>query len=66
MNRGLVVAMLAMTLGAATAGTAQTALDGDQSPFRFEFEQTESHRGVAVEGYVYSALPWRVTNVRLP
>ena len=52
-NRGLVVlATLAMTLGTATAGTAQMALDGDRSPFRFEFEQTESPRGVAVEGYV--------------
>ena len=66
MNRRLVVlAMLAMTLGTATTGTAQTASDGDPGSFRFEFEQTESHRGLAVEGYVYSALPWRVTNVRL-
>jgi hypothetical protein len=66
MTRGLVVlAMIAMTIGTATAAGAQTALAGDGSPFRFEFEQSEGPRGLAVEGYVYNALPWRITNVRL-
>jgi hypothetical protein len=66
MNRALVVlATLAMTIGTATVGRAQTAMDSGQSPFQFEFEQTEGHRGVAVEGYVYSGLEWRITNVRL-
>jgi hypothetical protein len=65
MTRGLVVlATIVMTIGTATAA-AQTALAGDESPFRFEFEQSEGPRGLAVEGYVYNALPWRITNVRL-
>ena len=64
---GLVVALatIVMTIGTATAATAQTATTSDQSPFRFQFEQTTSPRGVGVEGYVYNALPWRITNVRV-
>ena len=61
----LVLATIAMTIGAATAARAQTAITSDQSPFRFQFEQTTSPRGVGVEGYVYNALPWRITNVRV-
>jgi hypothetical protein len=57
--------MIAMTIGTATAAGAQTALARDGSPFRFEFDQSEGPRGLAVEGYVYNALPWRITNVRL-
>ena len=58
MKRGLVVfATVATMLG--------TAIAGDESPFRFQFGQSQSHRGLAVEGYVYNALPWRITNVRL-
>ena len=34
-------------------------------PFRFELAQTDSHRGLGVEGYVYNGLPWRISNVRL-
>jgi hypothetical protein len=66
MNRlVLVLATIAMTIGTATAASAQTVITSEQSPFRFQFEQRESPRGLAVEGYVYNALPWRITNVRL-
>ena len=61
MNRLLVVAMMASTIG--TAIPAASA--GDERAFAFQLEQTENHRGVAVEGYVYNALPWRITNVRV-
>jgi hypothetical protein len=56
----LVFAVIATTIGMAMVKTA-TAED----PFRFEFGYTESHRGVAIAGYVYNPLPWRITNVRL-
>ncbi len=66
MNRVLVVvATIAAILGTATAASAQTAIASDESPFRFQFDQSESPRGLAVEGYVYNALPWRITNVRV-
>ena len=66
MNRVLVVlATIATILGTATAASAQTAIASDESPFRFQLEQCQSPRGLAVEGYVYNALPWRITNVRL-
>jgi hypothetical protein len=61
----LVLATIAMTIGTAAAARAQTAITSEQSPFRFQFEQTTSPRGVGVEGYVYNALPWRITNVRV-
>jgi hypothetical protein len=66
MNRVLVVlATIATILGTATATGAQAAISSDQSPFWFELKQTASPRGVAVEGWVYNALPWRITNVRV-
>ena len=66
MNRVLVVfATIAAILGAPTAARVQTAIAGDESPFQFQFAQSEGPRGLAVEGYVYNALPWRITNVRL-
>ena len=66
MNRALVVlATLATILGTTTAARAQTATATDESPFQFHFEPSASFRGLAVEGYVYNALPWRITNVRL-
>jgi hypothetical protein len=68
MNRVLVVlATIATILGTATAARVQMAIASDERPFPFQFEQTESPRGLAVEGYVYNynALPWRITNVRL-
>jgi hypothetical protein len=66
MNRMLLVfAIVATTLGTPTVPRAQTAIASDQGPFGFQYEQTQTHRGVAVEGYLYNALPWRLTNVRL-
>lgn len=61
MNRMLLIFVMV----AATLGTAQTARAGDDSPFAFQFEQTRSPRGTAIEGHVHNALPWRITNVRL-
>jgi hypothetical protein len=67
MSRRLVLLVtIAAMLGTATAASAQTAaLTGDESSFHFQFEQSKSARGLGVEGYVYNALPWRITNVRL-
>ena len=66
MNRVLVVlATIATILGTATAASVQTGIASDESPFRFQLEQSQGPRGLAVEGYVYNALPWRITNVRL-
>jgi len=61
----VVVAMVATTIGTATVARTQTAIASDESAFTFQLEQTVSPRGVAVEGYVRNALPWRITNVRL-
>jgi hypothetical protein len=61
----VVLATIATILGTATAAGVQTALASDESPFRFQFEQNQSPRGLGVEGYVYNALPWRITNVRV-
>jgi hypothetical protein len=44
---------------------AQTPVTDAPSQFRFELTEAESHRGRAVEGYVYNGLPWGITNVRL-
>ena len=60
----LVFAIVATTLGT-TVPSAQTAIASDQGAFGFQYEETRTHRGVGVEGYVYNALPWRITNVRL-
>jgi hypothetical protein len=66
MNRMLLVfAAIATIFGAASVARAQTAIAGDESPFWFQFEQSESPRGLAVEGHVYNTTPWRITNVRL-
>ena len=66
MSRMLVVlATIATILGTATAAKVPMAIASDENPFRFQFEQSKSPRGLAVEGYVYNALPWRITNVRL-
>ena len=65
MKKVLVLAVtIAMTIGMATTARAQTAIAGERG-FRFQFEQSEGPRGLAVEGYVYNPLPWRITNVRL-
>jgi hypothetical protein len=67
MNRKLLLllALIATTIGTATVASAQMAIASDESPFRFQLEQRESPRGLAVEGWVYNALPWRITNVRV-
>ena len=66
MKRMLMVgAIVATTIGTATVARTQTAIASDESAFTFQLEQTVSPRGVAVEGYVRNALPWRITNVRL-
>jgi hypothetical protein len=57
--------MTATIFGTATVARAQTAIGSNESPFQFRFEQSNGPRGLAVEGYVYNALPWRITNVRL-
>jgi len=61
----LVFAMIATTIETATAPSAQTAITGDQTPFTFQFEQTASPRGVAIEGWVTRTLSGRITNVRV-
>jgi hypothetical protein len=57
--------MIAATIATGAVARAQAPTASGQSPFGFHFEESESHRGVAVEGYVYNTLPWRITNVRL-
>jgi hypothetical protein len=65
-STGLIVLVtIVAILGTATAASAQTAITGGERPFRFQFEQSKSPRGLAVQGYVYNALPWRITNIRL-
>lgn len=66
MSTGLIVLVtIVAILGTATAASAQTAIANGERPFRFQFEQSKSPRGLAVQGYVYNALPWRITHVRL-
>jgi len=66
MNRLLLVlGMLVTTVAVSVVSNARTAAGDEHSQCRFEFQQTESHRGLAVEGWAYNDLPWRVTNVRL-
>jgi hypothetical protein len=57
--------MIAATLATGAVARAQAPTASGESTFRFQVEESESHRGVAVEGYVYDALPWRIANVRL-
>jgi hypothetical protein len=67
----LVAGLLGPTVGLLIAGllappVAVAEPAQPDSPFRFEVEQGGNpHRGLAVEGYLYSGLPWRITNVRL-
>src|SRR5919109_402854 len=66
MNRTLLVlGMVVTTIAMPLVARGQAPMADAQSQFRFELEQAESHRGRAVEGYVYNSLPWRITNVRL-
>jgi len=67
----LVAGLLGPTVGVFIAGllgpTVAVAEPAQpDSPFRFEIERRGNpRRGLAVEGYLYSDLPWRITNVRL-
>jgi hypothetical protein len=66
MNRLLLVlGMLVTTVAGPVVSHAQTAAGDEPSQFRFEFQQTESPRGLAVEGWAYNGLPWHITNVRV-
>lgn len=55
--------IVAMASGSVVS--AETPAGDGRSQFRFEFEQTRSLRGLGVEGWVYSGLPWRISNVRV-
>jgi hypothetical protein len=66
MNRRiLVLAVIAATIVTGAVAKAQAPTASGQSPFRFQFEESQSPRGLAVEGYLYNTLPVRITNVRL-
>ena len=53
MNRMiLVLAMIAATIATEAVARAQAPTASGQSPFRFQFEESESHRGVAAPGDV--------------
>jgi hypothetical protein len=56
-------AIASMTVWPAAVGLAQTPKE--DAPFRFDLAQAAGPRGLAVEGFVYNDLPWRITNVRL-
>jgi len=63
----VVLAMVvAGVFGPIVAVKAENPAIGAENQFRFQLEETHgSHRGPAVEGYLYNGLPWRITNVRL-
>ena len=67
MQRVAIILAMVITgvFGSIVAAKAESLAIGD-SQFRFELAQAQpSHRGQAVEGYLYNGLPWRITNVRL-
>jgi hypothetical protein len=63
----LVIAMIvAGVFGPIVTVKAESPAIDVESQFRFELEEAQrSHRGLAVEGYLYNGLSWRITNVRL-
>jgi len=61
----LLFATLIMTLAVPVVAKAQTVNADEQRLFRFELAQVDGPRGLAVQGYLYSSLPWRIANVRL-
>ena len=63
----LVVAMIVGgVFGPIVTVKAESPAIDVESQFRFELAEAQhSHRGQAVEGYLYNGLPWRITNVRL-
>lgn len=56
-------AIASMTMSLAAVAMAQTPIE--DAPFRFDLAQAAGPRGLAVECFVYSGLPWLITNVRL-
>jgi hypothetical protein len=60
-----VLALIVVRLTGAVESAAQPGADDERSQFRFEFAQTQGHRGLGVEGWVYNDLRWRVTDVRV-
>ena len=60
-----VLVVIAATVATGAMPGGGMAVAEDESPFRFRLEETQGHRGVGVQGYVYNTLPWRITNVRL-
>jgi hypothetical protein len=61
----LLCGMIISALAAPVVANAMMPMADEQRLFRFELEQAEGPRGLAVEGYLYNSLPWRITNVRL-
>ena len=62
----ILAVIVAGVFGSIVAAKAYSPAIGAESQFRFELEEAQrSHRGQAVEGYLYNGLPWRITNVRL-
>ena len=59
----LLFAMTVTTIAGAAGASAETATP--DAFFQFDLAQTDSHRGLGVQGYVYNGLPWRISNVRL-
>jgi hypothetical protein len=59
----LLFAMTLTTIAGAGVATAETTMA--EATFAFQFAQADGRRGLAVEGFVYNGLPWRITNVRL-
>jgi hypothetical protein len=57
---------VAGAFGPIVAVRAESPAISAETQFRFQLEEAHrSHRGQAVEGYLYNGLPWRITNVRL-
>ena len=66
MNRTLLLCgLIIATFAAPVVARAMMPIANEQGLVRFELEQVEGPRGLAVEGYLFNSLPWRITNVRL-
>ena len=61
----LLCGMIISALAAPFVANAMMPVADEQRLFRFELEPADGPRGLAVEGYLYNGLPWRITNVRL-
>ena len=65
MNTLLVALGIMAVAGSGSVASAETSAGDGRNQFRFEFEQTTTLRGLAVEGWVYNGLAWRISNVRV-